>query len=196
MNQLQLITGLFFLYLVSAGGSINNMLSCKLQKFIEENVIFRHIILLLTIYIFTFIVGAYNPDAIITTKEQEEKEIKMGEGMTNSNSKNPSGWDILLRYGTSTIFIYVIFLLTSKCELPYLLGFLTLLLIIFFKYIYEIYENKDNKIKEWTPGILEYIAGAVLLIGVVMYTIREYKEHRGEWNTLSYIFGTPKCKNK
>ena len=208
MNQPQLLVSIFFIYLGSASGAINSMLSCQLQKFMAQSVIFRHLSLLLTIFIFTFIVGWYTPESIVSAKEEEKKIL---EGMrsqavatrpitpsTGSIKKKTTGdgHKVLLLYALYTLGIYLTILLTTHCELPYLLAFLSLLVVLFFKYLYDLFDypgDPDVEAGKWSAGILEYIAIAILLVGVGVYTMRQYKDHSSNWNTLTFIFGKPTC---
>jgi membrane protein implicated in regulation of membrane protease activity len=195
MNEAHLLVSIFFIYLGAASGAVNNIFSCQFQKFMAENVIFRHLSLIMTIFIRTFIVGWYTPEAIISERDQDSKLL---EGMVSSSktSKNKSGVELLLEYGGYTLLIYLIILLTSHCELPYLLVFLGLVVILLFTYLYDLFEssgNPDKETEKWNAGILEYITIGVLITGVVMYTIRQYNDYSKKWNTLTFIFGKPKC---
>lgn len=210
MNQPQLLVSIFFIYLGSASGAINSMLSCQLQKFMTESVIFRHLSLLLTIFVLTFIVGWYTPESIVSAKEEDTKILEgmraqatairssspLSQTGTIKKKPNQSGGDVLLTYGLYTLGIYLAILLTTHCELPYLLVFLSLLVILFFKYLYDLFDytgDPEVETRRWSAGILEYVSIAILLFGVGVYTIRQYKDHSSNWNTLTYIFGKPKC---
>jgi hypothetical protein len=114
----------------------------------------------------------------------------------NTNLKDVSGVRILVEYGFYTLIIYLAILLTTHCELPYLLAFLSLLVVLFFKYLYDLFEYKgdpDVEDKIWNAGVLEYVAIGILLAGVVVYTMRQYADHSKNWNTVTFIFGKPKC---
>jgi hypothetical protein len=200
MNQPQLLVSIFFIYLGTASGAINSMLSCQLQKFMAESVIFRHLSLLLTIFIFTFIVGWYTPESIVSAKDEEKKILEgmRARAVTQSIQKKNTGdgHKVLLLYGLYTLGIYLAILLTTHCELPYLLAFLSLLVVLFFKYLYDLFDypgDPDVEAGKWKAGILEYVAIAILLVGVGVYTMRQYKDHASSWNTLTFIFGKPKC---
>jgi len=200
MNQPQLLVSIFFIYLGTASGAINSMLSCQLQKFMAESVIFRHLSLLLTIFIFTFIVGWYTPESIVSAKDEEKKILEgmRARAVTQSIQKKNTGdgHKVLLLYGMYTLGIYLAILLTTHCELPYLLAFLSLLVVLFFKYLYDLFDypgDPDVEAGKWKAGILEYVAIAILLVGVGVYTMRQYKDHASSWNTLTFIFGKPKC---
>jgi hypothetical protein len=206
MNQPQLLVSIFFIYLGTASGAINNMLSCQLQKFMAQSVVFRHLSLLLTIFIFTFIVGWYTPESIVSAKQEEKKILEGMRSQAATAATRPSGsiknkstgdgHKVLILYALYTVGIYLALLLTTHCELPYLLTFLTLLVVLFFKYLYDLFDypgDPDVEAGKWNAGILEYIAIAILLAGVVVYTMRQYKDHASNWNTLTFIFGKPNC---
>ena len=70
----QVALSLFFLYFVLMSDKLSGVINCSLQKFLKDNILVRHIMILLSIYLFTFIMKWYNVDKIriIETFEKEE----------------------------------------------------------------------------------------------------------------------------
>ena len=70
----QVALSLFFLYFVLMSDKLSGVINCSLQKFLKDNIFVRHIMILLSIYLFTFIMKWYNVDKIriIETFEKEE----------------------------------------------------------------------------------------------------------------------------
>ena len=55
---------LFFLYFVLVGGYSSDILNCQLQRNLKNSVMFKHILLFLSIYIFTFVLNWYTFDSL------------------------------------------------------------------------------------------------------------------------------------
>lgn len=220
LNQLAL--GIFFLYFVLLSGSCSNLLNCSLQRYVNDSIFFKHILIFLSIYIFTFILNWYTVDSLVTEKFENIKSENNNE--TNKSSKIES-LSYLLNSLYYSVLIYIIFLLSSKAEgvyLAFFLGAIVLLVIsqIILKAIYDehhifnlqnIYRSneylkrvaKENNfvyhqtlisILRALP-ILYLIVGIILVIGVSKYYIRQRQEHLQTWNTLIFIFGNNKCSN-
>jgi hypothetical protein len=187
----QIIIALLFTYFVLSGGGLVGLLSCRFQELILTNSYFKHIILFITIYVTTFILGWYTETAIIQGKVQYSSII--GETFTSEKSK-PSSTRILLTYLFYTTIIYIIFLATTKCEIEYLLIFFVLMLIHLIILLVDLY-SPDNTSDRLTShdSVIMYLAFFVLILGTGMYTFRQIEEHSGEWSTLKFIFGEPKC---
>jgi hypothetical protein len=195
----QLVISLLFIYFILSGSGLIGLLSCQFQKLILHNVYFKHFILFLTIYILVFILATYSNNAILQGKIQfsnitGQYSETFSNDLENNKSKRPSALQILLTYLFYTMIIYVIFLATTKCEIEYLVGFFILILIHFGIILIELYnpDNVNGEVK--TPdSIIIYLAFFVLIVGTGMYIFRQIDEHSGEWSTLQFIFGEPKC---
>ena len=127
INQLGL--GIFFLYFVLISGSCSKIMSCSLQRFIESSVIFKHIIIFLSIFIFTFLLNWYTIDSLVVS-----------EGMENKNDNSFKYLNDSLLY---SIFIYVIFVISTKTEALYLSIFLILCIVLVFSKVYLKAKNSN-----------------------------------------------------
>jgi len=198
-----LVIGLFFLYFVSFSGLIQNMFSCRLQHIFTESIVFRHVLVFMTIYIFTYILGWYTDTAILTGKTNFEKENNLQinpstEGFstntpTQISASSMKGYEALLTYAMYSLGIYILFLMTTKCEFEFLGGFLAILLATFIIHILRLYGDLGDVFKTIENGMMG-VGGVILLGGSLMYLQRQIREHRGDWSTLMFIFGNPKCR--
>ena len=64
MEIIQILLSLFFTYFVLMMADIQLLLNCSLQKFLKENILIKHIIIFMSIFIFTFVLGWYRFDAL------------------------------------------------------------------------------------------------------------------------------------
>lgn len=209
-----LVIGLFFLYFVSFSGLIQNMFSCRLQKIFTDSIVFRHILVFMTIYIFTYILGWYTDTAILTGKTNFEHENNLQinrdltDGFTTTQKQNQKytqkqtqsqqiqanmkGYEALLTYAFYSLGIYILFLMTTKCEFEFLGGFLAILLGTFVIHILRLYGDLGDVFKTIENGMMG-VGFVILLGGSLMYLQRQLVEHRQDWSTLMFIFGNPKC---
>lgn len=185
MLGFQIILGLFFLYLTILGGFVQDLFSCELQRFVKTSIVFKHILVLLTIFIFTFVLGWYTDKALLSAKEAQETQ----EGFSLDKT--------LYKYIKYTFMIYGIFLITTKCDIRFLLPALIIVSLLIFLHINKLY-NKNNKNLDDNSKIIqgmEITVISLLVIGFILYTMRQYKDHAKTWNILTYIFGNANCRS-
>jgi len=184
-----IFSGLFFLYFILLRKGCSELISCQVQKFVSNSLIFKHLFLFFSIFMLIFIMNKssfkyYNTE-LVTSKNDRKLTFS-----------------VLNEYFKNTILIYVLFILVSKCDSPYI-GIIFLLVgIIIFAHIFEdIFvqeeenENRLNKIK-FTNKILKglYVIFIVfLLFGTFKYYQRQSKEHIKNWNWIIFFLG--KCNN-
>lgn len=214
----QVALSLFFLYFVLMSDKLSGVINCSLQKFLKDNILVRHIMILLSIYLFTFVMKWYNVDKIriIETFEKEEDYLDVN---IKENKK------YLITSFIYSILIYIIFILSTKNEGMFLVLFLLGAIILVFGTILtksinpkiyddinsnyfitsnnlEIYKNKYKNSQKTveilaryhnimsTIGILLLI---LLLVGVYCYYIKQYEDHKKNWSWLVFFFGNNKC---
>ena len=75
---------IFFLYFVLLSGYCSEVLNCGLQRYMHNSVFFKHLMVFLSIYIFTFILNWYtfdslqiNPvtDKVVKENDEDKEEI-------------------------------------------------------------------------------------------------------------------------
>lgn len=213
------ILGLFFLYLVMVSGNIHSLLNCGLQKLLQENTLLLHLIVFISIYIFTFILNWYTPSSLI-----------LKENFKNNDSKNNQKFKYIINSFYNSFIIYLIFLLSTKQEHIYMYFSLIMLIIIIgifiiYKIEYdilnlnsndlkniffltqdklkEILQKKDQKFNDSTIQNFVYIYNALIclyhllilniLIGVYVYYKRQSTYYAKNWSWFKFIFGSSKC---
>ena len=150
----QFTIAIFFVYFVMIVGMCNNLLTCGLQKYINESIWIKHFLIFLSIYFFTFIFNWYQVSDLIKNKTENFSK----NNQTNQNpdpdpdpdmvsnesyNKNNVFYELFnnkkyafLKYLLYTIIIYVIFIISTKNETWSLLIFLFLFLVMTFVYLY------------------------------------------------------------
>ena len=207
-----IVLPVFFLYVVLVSGYCSSLLNWGLQRFMRDSVYFKHFLILLSIYIFTFILNWYTFDSLaISQKEEfqsEEEKIKRN----FSELKKLGLWFIY------SLFIYFVFLLTTKSETPFILLFIgftitSLIVQIIVKSISTAsYSESANKLiitsNDYNGINKEIVVSAhnivsigfmvtmgLVIYGVYKYFLRQWKDHSHHWKWEKFIFGTSKCRD-
>ncbi len=208
----QVALGIFFLYFVLMSGQCSEIMNCGLQRYINNHNWIKHVMIFLSIYIFTFILNWYTFDSLIVENFNLMEEIDKRPYLEKS-----------LYY---SIIIYLIFILSTKNEgkflATFLLGSIALVFgTIFTKSInspvhkevskhFVVTDEKIKQIKELldNPKDIEKIAliqnsmngifvvlCILLLIGSYQYYLRQYKDHAHHWSWYVFWMGSNKCKS-
>ena len=170
MFSSQVTLSLFFLYIVIVSEKFFDIISCKLQRLIISNLYVRHFFILMNIFLFTFILGWYTEFSIFDAKKgftetfddthnpiqdnklNKEANHKYVEKLEKEETKNLLK-DILpeviivVKYIFYSFLIYMIFLLTTKCKLQFLLVFLVLMFVSFVVFIIKTYSKTKDELK-------------------------------------------------
>ena len=112
MDIIQILLSLFFTYFVLMMSDVQLLLNCSLQKFLKQNVLIKHFIIFFSIFVFTFVLGWYKFDALKVENFSEKKNTPK---FVNKN--------IIWKYFTATLLIYVIFIISTKNEGIYMFVF-------------------------------------------------------------------------
>jgi hypothetical protein len=188
MIQIQFILGIFFLYLTILGGGIQDLFSCELQRQLKNSIIFKHILVIVTVYFFTFVLGWFTTGALKSARDQQ-----MVETFQDKDTKDDT---LLIRYALYTLGIYCLFLLSTKCEFIFLMIVFAMVVVILGFYLRRLYRDEEEIQKYRNVEMtLEYSSIVLLVIGFGLYFIRQYRDHAKEWNTFTFIFGSNKCRN-
>ena len=110
----------FFLYFVLISGYCSSLLNCGLQRFMRDSVYFKHVLIILSIYIFTFILNWYTFDSLQIGQENFQGEEDL---FQNKSLKKLGIWVVY------TLVIYLIFLISTKSEVVYIIIFFTYTII-------------------------------------------------------------------
>jgi len=208
-----IVLPVFFLYFVLISGYCSTLLNCGIQRFMRDTIYFKHFLIILSIYIFTFILNWYTFDSLAI----EQIENFNGNQHTELNIKNPA----LLKLGKWFIYslaIYLVFLISTKSEVVYILIFfaytiIAILLQIILKSVSSssynklasnlfITEKTYNGINKKFIIIIHnlitsgfFISMTLLLFGLYKYFLRQYADHAHHWSTEMFIFGSSKCRD-
>ena len=208
----QVALGIFFLYFVLMSGQCSELMNCGLQRYINHHNWIKHVMIFLSIYIFTFILNWYTFDSLIVENFDIMEELDKRPYLEKS-----------LYY---SLLIYFIFILSTKNEGKFLATFLLGSIGLVFGTIFTkamnppvhkevsknfiVTEEKIKKIKELldNPKDVEKIAliqnsmSAVfivlcflLLVGCYQYYLRQYKDHAHHWSWYVFWMGANKCKH-
>lgn len=152
----ELTLAIFFIYFVLMSGQCSEIMNCGLQRYISKHIWIKHAMLFLSIYLFTFVLKWYNTSAIMVegfglsqrTRDQEEtidsrygnhtnKNQKKNNNSKKEKEKEKSKTSYLVESLYYSIFIYVIFIISTKNEGAFLALFLLSSLIIVFVQIFS-----------------------------------------------------------
>ena len=163
--------GFFLLALAVMGNYVGQILNCKTQKLLTENMIAKHIVLLL---ILIFAVDFSSDDSKYPTDTISTALII---------------YVFYVMYSKMTmIFIAVVSLLL----------FIVYLLTMYKSYYKENldknkkYANYISKIDE-VDGIFKLLIILLTFIGFVSYFIKQRNDHYKNWSTTTFIFGSNVC---
>ena len=147
MLNSQITLTLFFLYVVIVSDKFFDIISCRLQRLIIHSASVRHFFIFMNIFLFTFILGWYTEFSIFDAKEsfnrEEFSDNEEGTLKLNSLSINVES-GILIKYFSYSILIYLLFILTTKCELEYL--------IVFSVIIFETFGGENKMFKAFAKN--------------------------------------------
>ena len=168
------IAYIFIIFTIIASSGSIVLLSCKMQKFINNNNIIKNIINFLMIFGFVMMEGL-NEDT----------------SWSNTNPFNAFYISLL---------IYIIFVLFSKIQLEYAIFVMILLFIL---YVITTYKNNlklNNKLSTNIENYINnftYITFIFLIIisitGFIKYFIYKKNKHKDKFSIKHFFFGINKC---
>ena len=123
----------------------------------------KHIFILLNIFLFTFILGWYTEFSIYDAKSgftenfnrnnlNKKEKLDIVNSVESNETVNlfkdifPEG-KIIVRYFFYSFLIYIIFLLTTKCQFEFLIVFLALIFLSFIIFILKTYSKTKGDIR-------------------------------------------------
>lgn len=182
-----IFSGLFFLYFILLRKGCSELVSCQVQKFVSDSLIFQHLFLFFSIFMLIFIMNKSSFKYYDT-------------GLVTSKNDKKLTFSLLADYLKYTVVIYVLFILVSKSDSPYIgIVFLLVSLIIFANIIEDVFiqeEESENRLKKIDlmtkikKGL--YVIFAIfLLLGTFKYYQRQSIEHKKKWSWITFFLG--KC---
>lgn len=163
--------GIVLLILGVAGNFMAETLGCNTQKLLSTNMFAKHAITLLILF---FAID-----------------------FTSGEPKPPH---VTLKL---TFVIYILFLLFTKMNMQITIAIFILIISTYVVTLYlDYYNNYDKKERntsminnlEYVRKILYIIITVLIVIGFVLYLIKQRKEHAKDWSSIDFLFGKLKCK--
>ena len=161
-----MVKGVLLVFLTMSGNFFVELLGCQTQKLLTENMWAKHAILLFSIYFAMGVVQNLNP----------------------------------YRNILDTILIWIMFLFFTKTTpLFSILIFLNLVVFYIFKNFTKYYEKEgrisDKLMRRLTKIGKVLIINMILLIiiGFVLYSKKQFVQHRDNFSIFQLVFGTLKC---
>lgn len=167
LNSFQFLKAIFLLILAVSGNFVAETLGCGTQKLLTENMFAKHFVIFMMIY-FTL-------------------------GFVGDNDVHPR---------TNFIFsgvLYVGFILFTKMNLYFTLLALVILFAIYVIHDYvDYYEKKKinearTKTLKTLGHTLSFVLIILIIVGFILYTIRQRGDHGADWKTHKFLFGVNEC---
>ena len=169
--NLERIKGLFLLILAVSANFVGNLLGCKTQKLLTENMFAKHIVLILLIY-FTV-------------------------DLTSNKIFHPM--DILKSTVELWIFYLLFTKLDMNFTMAvFLLLFGLYISSNYFEYLNKKVEKTDKEVEqlkmiETILPMVSKLIMIVLVIGAVKYYLKQKKDHKKNFKNIKFFFGTTVC---
>jgi small-conductance mechanosensitive channel len=167
-----LAPSLFMFYMLVAFNFIPEIIGCRLQTLLRNNMIAKHITAFLLLFFLVIYVKPENVD----------KEI---------------GYNLIL-----SMILYLWFFMTSRCSFIIVFMIILLLISIYIlelrKTRLESEENKDDKQIEQTKliqKILSIVIIVLTIVGFIYYFGQKKLEYRDQFRLYKFVFGTNVCRN-
>ena len=160
-----LALGLFFLYFVLMSGECGELMNCGLQRYINNSVFIKHLMIFLSIFIFTFILNWYTieniielklPDKLFSTVNVENFDDKKQKDKPKPK-KLFGRFNYLFKSFYYSIAIYLFFILSTKNAGSYAFFFLIGMVIIVFGTIFVRTINPEISKTVGNNGIFTFI---------------------------------------
>jgi hypothetical protein len=178
------ISFLFITYIVISSGYIEHTLPCQIQHFFKKNMYSKHIIGLLTSFIFIMLEGGWSFDM----GEQNKHEV---------NWSNGNVIDTII-FGSG---LYAIFLLTANMKLIPNLVFYTLLFITYLLNTQRLYWKNRNNISKKNDQlilninkILLVLCLLVLIYGFFDYYLYKKSQFKNNFSIYKMVISNKVCK--
>jgi len=160
---------LFVLYLIIAGNYLGELFGCKTQKMFQENMYFKHILGIMTLYFFV---------VFSSTDEQNKGPL--------DNFK-------------MSLALYACFVITTKTNYKFIVPIMICLFLVYILSKSEEFYKKEKDHKKLENAklaskVFTYIAIGLTVVGFVLYTYQKRVEYSGSnWNWLTFFLGKPTC---
>lgn len=175
-NLVSVAKGLLFFYLIISGNYIGDLLSCRIERLFNNNMLTKHLIAIISLYFFVII--------------SDSRLSKI----------NP------IKTLGLTLVLYVWFIISAKSESHFFILSLAILVVIAFMQIYHEYlEKRKDKLSNTEQQINKYINNIQLacvifiviitILGFLTYLGMKKIEYKHNWSWRLFLLGSSKCKD-
>ena len=167
--QQNLMKGLFLLILAVSANFVGNLLGCKTQKLLTDNILAKQVVLVFLIY--------------FTVDLTSDKVIHPLETM---------------KY-TLLLWIFYLLFTRMNMIFTMILFILLLMMYVmnnYKEYLVSLNEDENKEMIEMIDQIVQMIPIVIvvlLVIGFGMYFMKQRKEHKKNFKYLTFFFGSKKC---
>jgi uncharacterized membrane protein YiaA len=174
---------IFLIFVLITSGYIKEILSCQMRKFIKKSIFIKHLMTIIVIFAFIMFEGGWDFD--------KSREDNIPNNWTCGNT---------IHTLIIAVFIYFIFLISSKSQLTPNIIFFSILFIIYITNTYREYIYKRNEITESTNNniiiieqIMTLISIIILIYGFIDYYNYQRKQHPEDFSYYKFLLETKKC---
>ena len=166
MNIDDEIKGLFLLVLAITGNFIGETLGCKTQKLLTNNMMLKQIFIVFMIF---FALSFTSSDILKPTVHIKKAMI-----------------------------VWIFYILFTKMNLNFTILAFLLLLAIYILGEYKTYYKSTNNKKmmdkiEHYKQLLSKCVIILVVLGFVIYFMKQYQDHKNDFSALKYLFGVKNC---
>ena len=166
-----LIKGIFLLILAISGNFVAEVLGCKTQKLLSENMIAKHsIIFMILFFTINFVESGDQKSPMDIFKLALSIHI------------------LLLLFTKMNIYF------TITCFVLLFIIYVSFVYIDYYNKDKKKNKNKIEQIRKIQP-MLYKLTGILIIVGFVTYFRKQYADHAKTWSTFKFIFGVTKCKS-
>ena len=169
MENENIILGVFLLVLAVSGNFIAETLSCKARKLLSENMIYKNIIIIIITYY-----------SVSVTNE----------------AKNLPPYKNMI----TTLIIWTLFLLFNKMNLVFMKIVFFILIVLLILHEYKKYFKflKQTPTVDSLENIIKLLMNLniiIIIIGFILYFLKQYKDHYKNFSFTTFIFGSTHCNS-
>lgn len=129
--MLQILLPFLFIYIFLATEATFNILNCGLQRLLKRSLVLKHTLIFFSIFFSSFILNWYTPSHI-KTEPFISKDMKKNKEQREADAR----FKLFLKSLFYSIIVYVLFLISTKCETQFFIIIICLVLLLCCIYIY------------------------------------------------------------
>tara|TARA_B100000945_G_scaffold117578_1_gene93457 strand:- start:114 stop:671 length:558 start_codon:yes stop_codon:yes gene_type:complete len=167
--------GVIALIIAICSNYVGNVLNCKTQKILNDNMSAKHLIILLGIFV--------SIDALYTANTKEKN--KLGK---------PKRQSPLLTLGM-TMSLYFLFLILSKMTQRTTIISSILLIALYYIDLCKDYYEDDSQLLLSVRDALRGILLLTIIFGFLYYFGKQKREKGKNFSSFKFLFGVPVCSN-